>query len=75
MADNLPLSIADVTEFGSLNLPQPSGAHMAVMGLLYLSHSNSGCGICGLLTGVCRPETGIGHEPRDKVFCLQANQL
>jgi hypothetical protein len=36
MADNLPPSSADVTESGSLNLPQPSGPHGPVMGLLYL---------------------------------------
>jgi hypothetical protein len=36
MADNLPLSGADVTESGSLNLPEPSGPHRPVMGLLYL---------------------------------------
>jgi hypothetical protein len=36
MADNLPLSSADVTESGSLNLPEPSGPHRPVMGLLYL---------------------------------------
>jgi hypothetical protein len=36
MADNLPLSSADVTESGSLKLPEPSGPHRPVMGLLYL---------------------------------------
>jgi hypothetical protein len=36
MADNLPPSSVDVTESGSLNLPEPSGPHMHVMGLLYL---------------------------------------
>jgi hypothetical protein len=36
MADNLPPSSADVTESGSLNLPEPSGPHRPVMGLLYL---------------------------------------
>jgi hypothetical protein len=36
MADNLPASSADVTESGSLNLPEPSGPHRPVMGLLYL---------------------------------------
>jgi hypothetical protein len=36
MADNLLPSSADVTEFGSLNLPEPSGPHRPVMGLLYL---------------------------------------
>jgi hypothetical protein len=35
-ADNLPLSSADVTESGSLNLSEPSGPYRAVMGLLYL---------------------------------------
>jgi hypothetical protein len=35
-ADNLPPSSADVTESGSLNLPEPSGPHRPVMGLLYL---------------------------------------
>jgi hypothetical protein len=34
MADNLQLSSADVTESGSLNLPEPSGPHRPVMGLL-----------------------------------------
>jgi hypothetical protein len=33
MADNLPPSSADVTESGSLNLPEPSGPHRPVMGL------------------------------------------
>jgi hypothetical protein len=33
---NLPLSSADVTESGSLNLPEPSGPHRPVMGMLYL---------------------------------------
>jgi hypothetical protein len=37
MADNLPLSSADITESGSLNLPEPSGPHRAVMGLLYFT--------------------------------------
>jgi hypothetical protein len=36
MADNIPPSSADVTESGSLKLPEPSGTHSAVMGLLYL---------------------------------------
>jgi 3',5'-cyclic AMP phosphodiesterase CpdA len=36
MADNLPPLSADVTESGSLNLPEPSGPHRPVMGLLYL---------------------------------------
>jgi hypothetical protein len=36
MADNLPPSSADVTESGSLNLPEPSRPHRPVMGLLYL---------------------------------------
>jgi hypothetical protein len=35
MADNQPLSSADVTESGTLNLPEPSGPHRPVMGLLY----------------------------------------
>jgi hypothetical protein len=35
MADNLPLSSADVTESGSLNLPEPSGPHRPVMGLIH----------------------------------------
>jgi hypothetical protein len=35
-ADNPPPSSADVTESGSLNLPEPSGPHRAVMGMLYL---------------------------------------
>jgi hypothetical protein len=36
MADNLPLSSADVMESGSLNLPEHSGPQGTVMGLLYL---------------------------------------
>jgi hypothetical protein len=36
MADNLPPSSADFAESGSLNLPEPSGSHRPVMGLLYL---------------------------------------
>jgi hypothetical protein len=36
MADNLPPLSADVTEYGSLNLPELSGPHRPVMGLLYL---------------------------------------
>jgi hypothetical protein len=35
-ADNLPHSSADVTESGSLNLPELCGPHRPVMGLLYL---------------------------------------
>jgi hypothetical protein len=35
-ADNLPLSSADVTESGSLNLPEPSGLHRPAIGILYL---------------------------------------
>jgi hypothetical protein len=34
MADNLPPSNADVTESGSFNLPEPSGPHRPVMGIL-----------------------------------------
>jgi hypothetical protein len=36
MADSIPPSSADVTESGSLNLPEPSGPHRPVMGLFYL---------------------------------------
>jgi hypothetical protein len=36
MADNLRPSSTDVMESGSLNLPEPSGPHRPVMGLLYL---------------------------------------
>jgi hypothetical protein len=36
VADNLPSSSADVMEFGSLNLPEPSGPHRPVMAILYL---------------------------------------
>jgi hypothetical protein len=36
MAENLPPSSVDVMESGSLNLPEPSGPHRSVMGLLYL---------------------------------------
>jgi hypothetical protein len=35
-ADNLSPSSGDVTEYGSLNLPEPCGPHRAVMGMLYL---------------------------------------
>jgi hypothetical protein len=35
-ADSLPPSSADVTESGSFNLPEPSGPHTPVMGMLYL---------------------------------------
>jgi hypothetical protein len=38
MAENLPPSSTDVTQSGSLNLPEPSGPHRAVMGMLYLIH-------------------------------------
>jgi hypothetical protein len=34
--DILPPSSADVTESGSLNLPEPSGPHRPVMGLVYI---------------------------------------
>jgi hypothetical protein len=40
MADNLPPSSADVTESGSLSLPEPSGPHRPVTGLLYLYQCN-----------------------------------
>jgi hypothetical protein len=33
-ADNLPHSSADVTESGSLNVPEPCGPHRSVMGIL-----------------------------------------
>jgi hypothetical protein len=36
MADNLPPTSADVTVSGILNLPEPSGPHRLVMGMLYL---------------------------------------
>jgi hypothetical protein len=36
MAENLPPSSANVTEFGNLNLPEHSGPHRPVMGMLYL---------------------------------------
>jgi hypothetical protein len=36
MADNPPPSSADVMECGSLYLPELSGSHRPVMGLLYL---------------------------------------
>jgi hypothetical protein len=35
-ADNLPPSSADVTESGTLNLPEPYGPHRPAMGMLYL---------------------------------------
>jgi hypothetical protein len=34
--DNLPPSSADVTESGSLNIPEPSGSHKPVVGMLLL---------------------------------------
>jgi hypothetical protein len=36
MAENLTPSSANITESGSLNLPENSGPHRPVMGLLYL---------------------------------------
>jgi hypothetical protein len=36
MADNLPPSSADITESGSLNLPELSEPHRPVMGMFYL---------------------------------------
>jgi hypothetical protein len=39
MADNLPPLSANVMESRSLNLPESSGPHRPVMGLLYLLHS------------------------------------
>jgi hypothetical protein len=36
MADHLPPSSTDITESGSLKIPEPSGPHMPVMGLIYL---------------------------------------
>jgi hypothetical protein len=36
VAENLPPSSAEVTESGSLKLPEPSGPLRPVMGLLYL---------------------------------------
>jgi hypothetical protein len=36
MAEHLPPSSADVTESESCNLPETSGPHRPVMGLLYL---------------------------------------
>jgi hypothetical protein len=41
-ADNILPSSADVTEFGSLNLPEPPGPHRPVMGMLYLYQSFPG---------------------------------
>jgi hypothetical protein len=38
-ADSLPPSSADVTESGSLDLPQPSGPHRAVMAMLIMEAS------------------------------------
>jgi hypothetical protein len=35
-ADNRPPSSADVTESGSLKLPESSGLHSPVMGILYV---------------------------------------
>jgi hypothetical protein len=36
MTDKLPPSSADVTESGSIKVPEPSGSHRPVMGKLYL---------------------------------------
>jgi hypothetical protein len=36
MADKQPPSRADVTEYGSFNLPEPRGFNRPVVGLLYL---------------------------------------
>jgi hypothetical protein len=36
MADNLPPSSADITKSGNLNLPEHSGPHRPVMGMIYL---------------------------------------
>jgi hypothetical protein len=36
MAENLSPSSADVTESGNLTLPETSGPHRLVMGMLYL---------------------------------------
>jgi hypothetical protein len=56
-ADNLPPSSADVTESGSLNLPEPSGPHRPVMGLLYLFLCIKivclSYGICGVGVVIC----------------------
>jgi hypothetical protein len=38
MADNLPPSSADVTESGSLNLPELSGPRRPVVGLFFYNH-------------------------------------
>jgi hypothetical protein len=40
-ADNQPPSSADVTESGSLNLPEPSGPHRPGMGMLYLFYTSN----------------------------------
>jgi hypothetical protein len=48
MADNLPPSIADVMESGNLNLPEHSGPHRPVMGLIYMF--NFICNTYDLLT-------------------------
>jgi hypothetical protein len=42
MADNLPPSSADVTESGSLKLPEPCGPQRPVMGLLYFFYWKMG---------------------------------
>jgi hypothetical protein len=41
MVDNLPPSSDDNMESGNLNLPDPSGSHRPVMGLLYLLLHNT----------------------------------
>jgi hypothetical protein len=38
VADNLPPSKTDVMKSGSLGLPEPSGPHRAVMGMLKCSY-------------------------------------
>jgi hypothetical protein len=56
-AENLPLSSADAKESGSLNLPESSGPHWPVMGILYLYLAK------GLVV-----DTGLQRDRRLKVI-------
>jgi hypothetical protein len=57
MADNLPPSSADVTESGSLNLPEPCAPHRPIMGLLYLYLLH-----CTLLYLACHEFSLLGSD-------------
>jgi hypothetical protein len=78
MADNLPPSSSDVTESGNLNLPEPSGPHRPVTGLIYLYRlsitSAVVCWCCIVLLsmnvgpchyGMARPQVADGGTASD----------